>query len=152
MNMYDNYTPWLKAPKQDFELFPSRYEIWKAGKLVRDGFTSSVITAKVIVQNGSEKVEITFNDNELNEEIAEINIFDEFITGVDRLQLITIPAETDVESMAIRMFNMTIGPTRERKNFTRNEPYVCNLFTKNNIVAKATFAFCNPEKLIEFYP
>ena len=49
------------------------------------------------------------------------------------------------------MFKMTIGATRQSKYFNRNEPYCCNLFIKMGKIAKLTFSFSSPEKLIEFY-
>jgi hypothetical protein len=59
--------------------------------------------------------------------------------------------ETNSENMGISMFKMTIGATRDSKHFERNEPYCCNIFLQNGTIAKITFSFSNPEKLIEFY-
>ena len=46
---------------------------------------------------------------------------------------------------------MTIGATREHYDFGTNEPYVCSIFLVNQKIAKVTFSFVDPDKLIEFF-
>lgn len=149
--MFDKFEPFQGLQKQNFAFQPTRYETWVAGKMVSSGRTNSIIYANVVQQDGTEKVEVTFNDQTLNTELSQKNIFDEFVTATDRLQLIVIPEETNVENVAIMMFKMTIGATRKRKNFINTEPFCCNLFLQSGTIAKITFSFSNPEKLIEFY-
>ncbi len=149
--MFDRFESSQRIEKQNFEFKPSRYETWIDGKIVSSGITESIISAKIIMQDGSEKVEITFLDANLNTELAQKNIFDEFVTGTDRLELIIIPEETEVEIMAMTLFKMMIGATRQRKDFNSNEPFCVNLFLQKGVIAKVTFTFSNPEKLIEFY-
>lgn len=149
--MFDKFEAFQGVQKQDFTFRPTRYETWIGGNMVANGKTTSTISAKAITFGGAEKMEVTFNDSQLNTELASKNIFDEFVTSSDRLQLITIPNETNSENMGIKMFKMTIGATRQSKNFNRNEPYCCNLFMQNGAIAKITFSYSSPEKLIEFY-
>lgn len=149
--MFDRFEPFQQLQKQNFAFQPTRYEIWKSGQMVDSGKTTSTIKATTIEQDGSEKMEVTFNDNNLNAELSPKNVFDEFITSTDRLQLITIPDETNNENVAIMMFKMTIGATRQRKNFSNGEPFCCNLFLQNGRIAKVTFSYSNPEKLMAFY-
>lgn len=148
---WDKFEPFKRVQKQGFSFQPSRYETWKGEKMVDSGKTNSIINARVVNINGDEKMEITFNDTKLNNELANKNIYDEFVTGNDRLQLITIPNETNSQNMGIQMFKMTIGATRQHKNFNSNEPYCFNLFLLNGKIAKVTFSYSSPEKLIEFY-
>jgi hypothetical protein len=148
---FDKFEPFEILQKQDFAFLPTRYEIWKGGKMIVSGKTNSVINVKVITVDGEEKMEVSFNDVKLNNELANKNIYDEFVTAKDRLQLITIPNETNGQNMGIQMFKMVIGATRQQKNFNSNEPYCCNLFLQNGTIAKVTFSYSNPEKLIEFY-
>ena len=148
---FDKFEPFQSLQKQDFAFRPTRYETWKGGKMVDSGKVNTVINAKVISVDGDEKMEVTFNDTKLNTELANKNVYDEFVTATDRLQLITIPNETNSENMGIQMFRMTIGATRHRKNFNSNEPYCCNLFLQSGKIAKVTFSYSSPEKLIEFY-
>ena len=149
--MFDKFKAFQGIQKQDFSYTPTRYETWIDGKMVDNGETNSMISAKAITVDGEEIMEVTFEDTNLNKELAPKNTFDLFITATDRLQLITIPNETNSENMGIIMFRQTIGATRQSKNFNRNEPYCCNLFIINGTIAKVTFAFSTPGKLIEFY-
>lgn len=150
--MYDKFEAFLQLDKQNFSFLPSRYEVWKTGQMVENGNINKPIIATVSDVDGEEKVVVTFIDQKLNIQLASTNIYDLFTTSVDRLQLLTIPQQTNAENnMAIQMFKMTIGPTRAFKNFNTNEPYCCNIFTINGTINKITFSFSNPEKLIEFY-
>jgi hypothetical protein len=149
--MFDKFEPFKGLQKQAFAFSPTRYETWVGGKMIASGKTNSVVNAQVVNIEGKERVEISFNDSVLNTELAKKNIFDEFVTGSDRLQLITIPNETNSDNMGINIFKMTIGATRPSKNFSSNEPYCCNLFMQNGSIAKVTFSYSNPEKLLEFY-
>jgi hypothetical protein len=149
--MFDKFEPFQGIQKQDFAFQPTRFEIWIGGKMFANGRTNSIIYAKVIKIDDKEKMEVICDNGQLNRELADKNIFDEFITATDRLQLITIPNETNSENMAIMMFKMNIGATRDSKNFNRNEPYCCSLFMQNGRIAKITFSYSNPEKLLEFY-
>lgn len=149
--MFDSYEPFLGIQKQSFTFQPNRYEIWMDGKMSSSGRTTFPIVAKVIHVDKQEKVEIRFGDVSLINELATLNIYDEFITAHDRLQLITIPAETDSQCIGLVTLQTIIGSTCQRKIFKRNESYCCNLFTVKGSISKITFSFSNPEKLIEFY-
>ncbi len=150
--MYDKFEAFLQLDKQNFSFLPSRYEVWKTGQMIENGNINKPIIAKVSDIDGEEKVVVTFLDEKLNIQLASTNIYDLFTTSVDRLQLLTIPQQTNAENnMAIQMFKMTIGATRAFKDFNANEPYCCNLFTIDGVINKITFSFSNPEKLIEFY-
>jgi len=122
--MFDEFEAFKSMKKQEFSFQPTRYEMWIGGKMVADGKTNSLISAKVIKQNDLEKIEISFIDRQLNDELSNKNIFDEFVTGNDRLRLITVPNETNVENIGIAMLKMHLGITRQSKNFNRNEPIV----------------------------
>lgn len=150
--MYDKFEPFKGVHKQPFTFRPSRYETWKEGKMIASGSTILPIKANLINSGGEEKVEIVVEDTSLHTELAARNVFDEFITATDRQQLITIPAETN--STCVGMVNMQsiVGSTRKSKHFTANQPYCCNLFFKEGSIAKITFSFGSPEKLMEFYP
>ena len=150
--MFDRYSSYEKIEKQPFTFYPTRYEIWMGrGQMTGSGRTNSPIKASVVNLDGSEKVEITFSDLSLIDELAQSNFFDEFVTSFDRLQLFTVPSKTDSTCMGINALLLVVGPTRHRKNFKRNEPYCCNLFTINGSIVKIAFSFSNPEKMIEFY-
>lgn len=150
--MYDKFEPFKGVQKQPFTFTPSRYETWKEGKLIASGSTMFPIKANVINSGGQEKVEVIVGDSNLHTELAARNEFDEFITATDRLQLITIPAETNSTCVGIVAMQSIVGATRKTKHFTSNQPYCCNLFIQDGTIAKITFSFGSPEKLMEFYP
>ena len=150
--MFDNFKPFQQLQKRDFNFHPTRFETWKGGKMVNSGKTNSLISARVVQQGGIEKVEVTFTDSNLNKELVEKNVFDEFVTAIDRLLLITIPIETNVDNVALAIFRMTVGATRQKKNFDYGEPFCCNLFIQSGSIVKVAFSFSNPERLITFYP
>jgi len=149
--MFDNFEPFLRVEKQDFDFQATRYETWMKGQMIGSGSTTAVISARVVSENGEDKMAILFDTPSLNKELSQKNIFDEFVTSKDRLQLITIPDQTNVENMGIMMFKMNLGATRQHKEFNNNEPYCCNLFLQNGVISKVTFSYSNPEKLVEFY-
>lgn len=149
--MFDKHTDRKELNKQSFYFQPSRYELWIDGSLLNSGKTDQVIRAAAIIENGEEKIKINFDDSKLHHELKQFNIFDKFITSNDRLQLVTIPVDTNVECVGLLMMQHLVGFTRQKKNFDRNEPYCCNLFTINGVISKVTFSYSNPEKLLEFY-
>src|SRR5260221_9348962 len=126
--MFDSFEPFKEVQKQSFVFRASHYELWIEGKMANNGKTGHLINAKVITLDGQEKVELTFDDQSLHHELAQSNIFDEFVTAKDRLQLIIIPLQTNIENIGITGFRMILGATRQLKIFNRNEPYCCNLF------------------------
>lgn len=49
------------------------------------------------------------------------------------------------------MLSSMLGYTRDHKYYDSNEPIFASVFTINHNVAKVSFSFGNPDKLIEFY-
>lgn len=135
----------------EFGFQPTRYEDWMGGQMVASGPTRSPIFARKKQLDGEERIEIGFNDPTLGGKLAATNVFDVFVTGKDRLQLVTIPAEPEAGVAAVSMFQQLVGITRPYKAFGANEPYCCNLFLKEGRIDKLTFSFSNPERLLEFY-
>jgi hypothetical protein len=148
---WDEFEAFKVLQKQSFTFQPTRFETWIGGKMVGNGSVTALISANTINQNGNERMLVKFDEPNLKAEILSELIFDTFITASDRLQLITIPEVTNSNNMAIAMFKMIIGATRDNKNFISTEPYCCNLFLKNGVLSKITFSFSNPEKLVELY-
>lgn len=148
---WDRFQAFQKVKKLKFVFKPSRFEIWMGGKMIENGNVSNQLMASNIKIGDEEKMVVHFDEPNLYHEIAPEQVFDEFITANDRLQLLIIPNETNSENMALVMFKAVIGPTRKEKNFSNTEAFCCNLFLKNQIISKITFSFSNPEKLVELY-
>jgi hypothetical protein len=148
---WDRFEPLQRIKKQDFFFQPSRYLVWVDGELLAQGSISAKVIAKTIKQDGSEKVRISFNEIQLQNELLSELYFDELVTAHDRLQLIVIPNESNARNTGLLLLKMVFGATCQQKNFSSKEPYCCNLFFRNHIISKITFTFSNPEKLIELY-
>lgn len=150
--MYDSFEPFKQLDIQEFNFKPNRFEIWKNGQMINSGETNQIISAIEHQTDNGKGALITINDTNLFNSISQENDFDVLMTSKDRLQLIKIPSSGNGdENMGISMFKMTIGATRNHADFQPNEPYCCNLFLQEGSIAKITFSFSTPEKLIEFY-
>lgn len=150
--MFDKFDSYkVVKMKQDMQFIPARYELWQRGQMVNSGRTNTPVTIKSISNNEREQYKVSFDDITLEAEITASNIFDIFVTSMDRLQLIIIPNETNSNNVALQMLKMNLGPTRSSKNFDYDEPFCCNLFFQQGQLVKVTFSFSNPEKLLELY-
>lgn len=148
---WNRFEPFKLLQKAYFTFNPTRFEIWKGGKMIKNGSVESVLYTTVQQYDNEEYMVVNFDEINLANEISSELFFDIFITAADRLQMLTIPNVTNSENIALNMFKMTIGPTRDFKNFNSQEPFCCNLFFKDNQLNKITFSFSNPEKLLELY-
>jgi hypothetical protein len=149
--IWDQFEPFEKLEKKGFLFEPSNFEIWSNGNLIESGKCYHSIEARVVLNNGMEKVVVFISETSLKEQILDEVLFDEFYTFSDRLRLVTLPAETFTENFGLVSLRALHGSTRTLKNFFSTEPYCCNLFLVEGKISKITFAFCLPEKLIEFY-
>lgn len=145
--MFDQHEPQSSLKKVPFSFVPNRYEIWEQGKMTSSGKTSNQINATV----EDNLVKVTFQDNNLNNQLSKENDFELFRASTDRLQLVSIPKISNSSCVGLNVLRQFVGTTCEEKNFMYNEPYCCNLFTIDEKIAKITFSFSNPERLIEFY-
>ena len=72
-------------------------------------------------------------------------------TQNDRLTYASIPEETSADCVGIIAIRGVVGITDNSRQIVGNIPYCGNMFLKYGVLVKVTFAFSNPEKLIEFY-
>lgn len=150
-NGFDKFKAFTKLDHLEFGFKVTNYETWKSGELVDKGVADSLIIAKIINENDTNKTKIEIVNNTLENQISTYNIFDIVITSNDRIQLLIIPEVTNSENLAIMLFKLNVGVTRQLKNFNEEEPYCCNLFLHNGKIVKMSFSFSYTEKLIEFY-
>jgi|TARA_B110000967_G_scaffold185858_1_gene206491 hypothetical protein len=153
---YDKFEPFNRVAFQDFNFVSNRYEVWQSGNKVRESIASITIRGEVkITSDGEERAVISIDEIESlkNEITASVKQFDVFLTANDRLQLWIIPFSGNGDRVTAidLMKTMTIGATREHYDFGTNEPYVCSIFLVNQKIAKVTFSFVDPDKLIEFF-
>jgi hypothetical protein len=144
---FDSFDSFSELPLQPFTFLPEKFELWQNQKLTESGLTNKIISAYIM----NNKIIIQFNDSILNQIVANKIEFDNLVTAQDRLRYINIPSETNTSCSGIETLRMVYGDTREKKDFSSIEPYCCNIFLKNKKLAKITFSFSNPVKLLEFY-
>lgn len=150
--MFDRFEPFKKLDKTiTFTFTPSRFETWFEGNMVDSGQTKLPIYFVPIVDEGEERIRVMLFDSKILDQMENNTAFDEFISSSDRLQLVTLPASTETGCMGISMLKLVAGHTRDSKEFSDKEPYCCNLFLIEGKLSKVTFAFSNPEKLLELY-
>lgn len=83
--------------------------------------------------------------------IAQKFVFDVGFSQNDRLTYATIPKESSADCVGIIAIRNVTGVTSNAASNEKNVPYCGNMFLKYGVLVKLTFAFSNPEKLIEFY-
>ena len=77
--------------------------------------------------------------------------FDRAITSGDRILFHIAAERSNIENTSVMLIENILGPTRSFKEFKSNEPILSSVFTINFNIAKISFSFGNPDRLIEFY-
>lgn len=149
--MFDTFEPFSTLKKQGFSFAASRYEIWRDGLLVDSAKCLTTIIAVVRPIKETVQIEVHLTNADPITTLVESMFFDEIITLHDRIQLINVPDETNIQDIGMQTLKMMIGSTRSQKHFLSGEAYCCNIFQKNKNIAKVTFPLSNPETLVEFY-
>ena len=155
--MYDKREGYQIAEKSlEFTFKPSRYETWASGELIDKGSTSAKIQCIPVFFDESKSEIKTFSLSD-NLNLRDTLIFDMTFTSGDRIYIATVPQETNIEDYNSFQSFKTNVPfnfpiiTREKRDFDINEPYVCSVFTQNNVIVKISFSFGNRPRLLEFY-
>lgn len=139
--------------KSGFSFTPSKYEIWMKGKCIKSGNTSGKIVAEVMKLETTKSaiIQIRVSDETLQNDIKLLNDFDIFFKSNGRYMLATIPSnKAENECIGLSNLRLIKGSTRNQKIFNKIEPFGCSIFPSNDKISKVSFAFNNPEKLIEF--
>jgi hypothetical protein len=142
-----------KIKKYGFSFTPSNYEIWMAGRCIKSGSVYGDIVAEVMKSEITKKTifQISFSDEELRNDIALLNEFDIFFKSSGRYMMATIPSnKTNNDCIGLSSLRLMKGATRNQKLFALNEPFGCSIFIAGEKLSKVSFAFNDPEKLIEF--
>jgi len=148
---FDRFKSLVPITKQNFTFLPTRYEIWRNGKLEDSGETDKALVVSTVYTENKELMRVDMQDQTLHKYISDKQYFDDFISQHDRLQLVTAPMDTNISSDFLSMYPKFKGYTRERKIFGPNDSYCCNIFLKTNEIVKVSFVFASPDKVVEFY-
>ncbi len=148
--MYDRYSSNDVWQIESFQFEASKCEIQNDDGSAENLVEVFMIHGKISQNSDGFSVTLTNISDKLSQEIAPNIIFDSSRGSGDRLQLITVPQNTDKSCNGLDMLKTFVGHTRYSKNFEKNAPYCCNIFTQNSKITKVTFSFSNPVKLVEF--
>lgn len=127
--------------------YPSFYEEYEAGRMVSKGSTAMKIEFYSDI-DGSVVCNISSND--LSGKLSSAR-FDKCITLHDRILMLSCPQKTNANIMVVTMMRAAIGVTCLERNYKRNEPVVCSLYTDDGRLVKMSFTMSNPERLLELY-
>lgn len=149
---YDNFPAFQKIESTTTDFSATRYETWSNGKMV-DGSKCQV---HIKISPKSKLIGRDTNAVTLNWSKGRAGIISKFTLDVgfsqnDRLTYATLPKESSGDAVGIVAMRSVIGINDSTAKISDDTPYCGNLFLKFGVLVKVTFAFSNPEKLIEFY-
>lgn len=150
----DKWPNFLAFTFKEFPFPVDRYIEYVDGNVVSEGEIHFMIKFKQ--HNGGNYhqeglITVDLENNPLENKILSHFEFDNCVTMGDRLMFYINAEQSNVEDVAIQMVGMLMGTTREEKNYVENEPIIGNVFTVDYKVARVSFRFVNPDRLIEFY-
>lgn len=154
MAQFDNWPPFQDFSFQQFQFPVDRYEEWKAGRMVASGEVHFNIFFKYNkggFLNRKVGIDVLIDRNPMPKKIISQMKFDRATTSGERILFYIAAEQTNVENASLSMLSSVLGYTRGNKYYDSNEPIFASVFTINHNVAKVSFTFGNPDRLIEFY-
>jgi hypothetical protein len=154
MAQFDNWPPFQDFSFQQFQFPVDRYEEWKAGRMVASGEVHFNIFFKYNkggFLNRKVGIDVLIDRNPMPKKIISQMKFDRATTSGERILFYIAAERTNVENASLSMLSSVLGYTRGHKYYDSNEPIFASVFTINHNVAKVSFTFGNPDRLIEFY-
>lgn len=154
MVQFDNWPMFQDFSFQEFDFPVDRYEEWKDGRMVASGEVHFNIHFKynaggLFSRNTS--IDVQIENNPMSQKIISSVKFDRATANGDRILFYIAAEQTNVQNTALLMLSSMLGYTRNSKYYDSNEPVIASVFTINYNVAKVSFSFGNPDRLIEFY-
>ena len=150
---FDTFPPLQILEHRNFSFNPTRFELWEKGKMIKSGvgdYFLNVHAANSLLLKTT-YMELEINNKNIENIITYRVMFDKFISQTDRLQMVSVPSTTKTDCIGLVALRNVIGSTREHYDFSENYPFCGNIFLKNGLIAKMTFSFAKPERLLELY-
>lgn len=154
MAHFDNWPPFQDFSFQEFEFPVDKYEEWVDGKKILSGLANFTVHFKYnkgVCFSKKISIDVVIERNPFPQKLLSNFKFDKATTSGDRILFYIAAEKSNVQNTSIMMLSNLIGSTRKTKYFDSNEPVLASVFTINQNVAKVSFSFGNPERLIEFY-
>jgi hypothetical protein len=154
MAQFDNWPYLQDFSFQEFHFPVDRYEEWEAGRIVASGevhFNIRFKYNKGSLFNRKVSIDVFLEGNPMPKKIVSQVKFDRATTSGERILFYIAAEQTNVQNTSLYMLSSMLGYTRNHKYYDSNEPIFASVFTINHNVAKVSFTFGNPDRLIEFY-
>lgn len=154
MAQFDNWPPFQDFSFQEFEFPVDRYEEWVAGQMISSGPAHFIVRFKYNTGGFFTKkisIDVKIDGNPFLQKILSNFKFDRATTSGDRILFYIAAEESNIQNTSVMMLSNLVSSTRRTKYFDSNEPVLGSVFTINKNVAKVSFSFGNPDRLIEFF-
>lgn len=154
MAQFDNWPMFQDFSFQEFHFPVDRYEEWEPGRIVASGEVHFNIRFKYNsggLFSRKTSIDVLLDNNPMPKKIISSVKFDRATTNGERILFYIAAEQTNVQNTALLMLSSMLGYTRDHKYYDSNEPIFASVFTINHNVAKVSFSFGNPDRLIEFY-
>lgn len=154
MEQFDNWPMFQDFSFQKFHFPVDKFKEWEAGRIVASGEVHFNIRFKYNkggLFSRQTSIDVKLDENPMPQKILSSVKFDRATTNGDRILFYVAAEQTNVQNTALTMLSSMLGYTRGYKYYDSNEAYFASVFTINHNVAKVSFSFGNPDRLIEFY-
>ena len=154
MAQFDNWPMFQDFSFQEFHFPVDRYEEWEDGRIAASGEVHFNIRFKYNagrIFSRKISIDVTLDNNPMPKKIMSKVKFDRATTNGERIMFYVAAEQTNVQNAALAMLSSMLGYTRKHKKYDSNEPIFASVFTINHNVAKVSFSFGNPDRLIDFY-
>lgn len=154
MAQFDNWPPFQDFSFQEFHFPVDRYEEWESGRMIeskevhfdiRFKYNSGGFLSREV------SIDVQLVGNPMFPKIVSNIKFDRATTSGDRILFYIAAERSNVQNPSLAMLSSILGYTRDDKHYESNEPILASVFTINHNVAKISFTFGNPDRLVEFY-
>lgn len=154
MSQFDNWPSFQDFSFRGFTFPVDRYEEWEAGRIIASGEINFNICFKY--NSGGffrrkTSIDVVLENNPIPQKIMSSVNFDKATTNGDRILFYVAAKQTNVQNTALDTLSLILGYTRGSKYYDSKEPIFASVFTINHDVAKVSFSFANPDRLIDFF-
>ncbi len=131
--IYDQYSEDNTIVWEDIQFLPNRFEVWHSGQKTKEGEILYPVVLNLEKNSrgilGLEQIKVTHTEVELYDVVSYKNWFDMIGTQGNRILLMTVPTETNINSIGMQALQHKWPHSRYSHQFKSNEPFACSLFT-----------------------
>lgn len=154
MAQFDSWPLFQDFSFKEFRFPVDRYEEWEDGRMIDFGEVHFNICFKYNAGgffSRKTSIDVVLDNNPISQKIISSIKFDRATTNGDRILFYVAAEQKNIQNPALEMLSSMLGYTRDSKYYDSIEPVFASIFTINHDVAKVSFSFGNPDRLIEFF-